>query len=266
MRHSKGRASVPPAAGREHAIADRARGPQTPQSLADVALGLQRTVGNQLTGQLLAGALVQPKLKVGAPGDRFEREADQIADQVMRSREADVVADQPALQQQPSAVTGVLARGAQEVSEATVPPKAAGFPPALRWRQLPGLESNTANDDTALGSVLPAPGRPLDPATRGFFEPRFGRDLSNVRIHDGARAGLAARGIGAQAFTLGRNIVFGPGRFAPRDSGRPAAPGPRARPCRATAEPGGAAQGGRRSRLLHWKSNRRSSPGDRPVL
>ncbi|HEV7661599.1 MAG TPA: DUF4157 domain-containing protein [Allosphingosinicella sp.] len=74
---------------------------------------------------------------------------------------------------------------------------------------------------TAVRQVLSAPGRPLDPGTRGFMEPRFGQDFSGVRVHDGATAASAARSIRAQAFTAGRDIVFDRGRYAPgTDAGR----------------------------------------------
>lgn len=56
---------------------------------------------------------------------------------------------------------------------------------------------------------------PLDPATRARFEPRFGYDLSGVRIYrDVASAALAAY-LGAAAYTVGRNIHFGAGQYAP---------------------------------------------------
>ncbi|HEU5213938.1 MAG TPA: DUF4157 domain-containing protein [Gaiellaceae bacterium] len=64
-------------------------------------------------------------------------------------------------------------------------------------------------------------GRPLPPAERGFFESRFGRDLSAVRVHDDAAARNAARDISAQAFTYGQDIYFGAGRYQPgTESGR----------------------------------------------
>ncbi|HEV2273272.1 MAG TPA: DUF4157 domain-containing protein, partial [Acidobacteriaceae bacterium] len=51
-------------------------------------------------------------------------------------------------------------------------------------------------------------GRPLDPATRAFFEPRFGYDFSQVRIHSGEQAAESARSIGALAYTAGAEIAF----------------------------------------------------------
>ncbi|WP_322486843.1 eCIS core domain-containing protein [Chloroflexus sp.] len=57
---------------------------------------------------------------------------------------------------------------------------------------------------------------PLDPATRAHLEPRFGYDLSGVRIYcDSATATRAAQ-LGAAAYTIGRHIFFGAGQYAPR--------------------------------------------------
>jgi len=66
--------------------------------------------------------------------------------------------------------------------------------------------------------VLRSPGQPLDPATRAFFEPRFGHDFSRVRVHTDARAAESARAVNALAYTVGRKIVFGAGRYMPETS------------------------------------------------
>jgi Domain of unknown function (DUF4157) len=63
--------------------------------------------------------------------------------------------------------------------------------------------------------VLRSPGQPLDVATRAYFEPRFGRDFSGVRVHTGAAAEQSARDVNARAYTVGRDLVFDAGRFAP---------------------------------------------------
>ena len=65
--------------------------------------------------------------------------------------------------------------------------------------------------DTVLGS----PGHPLDAATRGIMEPRFGRDFSGIRVHTDARAADSARAVAARAYTVGRDIVFASGQFSP---------------------------------------------------
>lgn len=62
--------------------------------------------------------------------------------------------------------------------------------------------------------VLHTPGRLLDAGTRAYFEPRFGCDFRNVRIHHDARADAAARAVNAVAYTVGSDIVFRHGALA----------------------------------------------------
>lgn len=63
--------------------------------------------------------------------------------------------------------------------------------------------------------VLNSPGQPLDAGTRAFMEPRFGHDFSQVRVHTDARAAESARSVNALAYTVGRDVVFGTGQYAP---------------------------------------------------
>lgn len=63
--------------------------------------------------------------------------------------------------------------------------------------------------------VLRSPGDPLPTATRAVMEPKFGRDFSRVRIHTGAAAAASARVVHAQAYTVGEDIVFAQGTYAP---------------------------------------------------
>jgi hypothetical protein len=69
----------------------------------------------------------------------------------------------------------------------------------------------------APSTLAPAPGgvHGLDQATRDYFEPRFGADFSNVRIHDDANAHHAALRLGASAFSVDENIAFASGQFSP---------------------------------------------------
>jgi hypothetical protein len=66
-----------------------------------------------------------------------------------------------------------------------------------------------------VNDVLRSPGRPLDPVVRAFMEPRLGFDFSQVRVHNDGPAAESARGVHALAYTLGPDIVFGAGRYAP---------------------------------------------------
>lgn len=63
--------------------------------------------------------------------------------------------------------------------------------------------------------VLRSPGQPLDRSTRLFMEPRFGHDFSRVRVHTDARAAESARAVNALAYTVGRDVVFLAGQYAP---------------------------------------------------
>ena len=63
--------------------------------------------------------------------------------------------------------------------------------------------------------VLRSPGQPLDKETQAFFEPRFGHDFSQVRVHTDAKAAESAHVLQARAYTVIENIVFGAGQFMP---------------------------------------------------
>lgn len=69
--------------------------------------------------------------------------------------------------------------------------------------------------------VLRSPGRPLEADVRASVEPHFGHDFDRVRVHTDARAAESARAVDALAYTVGRDIIFESGRYAPNtDEGR----------------------------------------------
>lgn len=101
--------------------------------------------------------------------------------------------------------------------------------PRCRNAQVAHLQPNCvrANDageiatPTVVHEVLRSSGQPLDTATRGRMESRFGHDFSQVRVHTGPRTDDATAAIGARAFTMNRDIVFGTGEYTPQTlSGR----------------------------------------------
>jgi hypothetical protein len=63
--------------------------------------------------------------------------------------------------------------------------------------------------------TLRNPGEPLDRGVRAMMEPRFGSDFGRVRVFRGAQAEQSADAVHAQAYTVGPNVVFGPGQYAP---------------------------------------------------
>ncbi|WP_186002833.1 DUF4157 domain-containing protein [Mycobacterium sp. KBS0706] len=87
----------------------------------------------------------------------------------------------------------------------SAPGKRLGDP----WHDRPQTTPGTAEATSA------SPGQALDASTRAFMEPRFGRDFSHVRVHADQGAGASAQAIDAHAYTIGRDVVFGPGRYRP---------------------------------------------------
>jgi len=87
--------------------------------------------------------------------------------------------------------------GNQAVLRAAAPrPSAGGVPPLVH-------------------EVLRSPGRRLDPRAQNDLGARLGGDVSDVRVHTGADAAASATALGATAYTVGRDIVFGAETFAP---------------------------------------------------
>jgi hypothetical protein len=85
------------------------------------------------------------------------------------------------------------------------------MPEPLPQRESPAVTPALANQITALHGG----GAPLPAGERAFFEPRFGYDFSSVRVHTGAQAEATAQAAQARAFTVGRDVVFGVGQYAP---------------------------------------------------
>lgn len=161
--------------------------------------------------QVLHAPRPQAKLTVGAPDDAFEREADEVADQVMRMPEPTVQRMCAECKEEEAKV-----RRAEQVNVPT--PQTTQDEDEVRRKALPsgtggGLEEEAVHAVSSKGS-----GRPLAEASRRFFEPRFGADFSAVRIHDGPPAERSARSLNARAFAYGSDIWLGAGE---RESNRP---------------------------------------------
>lgn len=112
------------------------------------------------------------------------------------------------------------------VSKAPPPPAKQSSSAPPRWNignlamLRPSKNSNEGNDrvssaalsvDSMVREAVQQPGRPLDAASRAYFEPRFGADFSQVRIHTDEHAAESARSIDALAYTIGTDIVLGAG-------------------------------------------------------
>ena len=90
---------------------------------------------------------------------------------------------------------------------APVPASQAGSAVRPRGRAAP--VGRQAPAPAIVAEVLRSPGAALDPATRAFFEPRFGHDFSRVQVHADARAAASAHAVHALAYTVGQHVVLG---------------------------------------------------------
>lgn len=147
---------------------------------------------------------VQPRLEVGPVGDRYEVEADSIAAHVMAMREPGTRA---------TAAGGIVQRACSACSSSRDEPRARRFAepeedekkkPKVRARREAGPETIAASDGelTRGGVALPS-------STRSFFESRMGRDLGDVRVHQGGEAHGMNESISARAFTYKNHIWLG---------------------------------------------------------
>lgn len=142
--------------------------------------------------------LVQPKLTVGGPDDVYEREADQTADRVLRMED-------PLVRRQPAPPVSFLQRKCAHCEEEENLQRKEAGAEATAGR---GVES-------FVNSLGGGKGEPLSVEARQFYEPRFGRDFSRVRVHTDAAAAASAAAINALAYTTGTDIVFNKGQYAP---------------------------------------------------
>ncbi len=85
----------------------------------------------------------------------------------------------------------------------------------LQTKHSGGWSPETGVDLSNQIHLLRGGGQPLPKSTRNFFEPRFGCDFSQVRVHTEGKAADTARRVQSRAFTVGHDVFFSPGEFLP---------------------------------------------------
>ena len=209
-------------------------------------LALQHAAGNRTVSHF-----IQTKLTVGPVGDRYEQEADRVAEQVMTmplpsparggaGGELQRQGEEPPreLQAKPLAATITpLLQCQEEDQDLQIRPVAAQqglqrqeeeeqlqMRPATLQQVLQRQAVGSLKAGEALEHSLAAQkggGSPLPDDTRDFMEPRFGADFSGVRVHTGGEAEQMTQALKAQAFTHGQDIYVGAGRYNPgTDAGK----------------------------------------------
>jgi hypothetical protein len=201
----------------------------------------------RLTGR--APEDLQPKLRVGRTGDKYEREADHMAERVMRmpapNLQRETMAEPPEeeeeeeeLQAKPllqrEAMTDMPEGDGEEELQAKSLLQRARMESEMPSEEEPEEEDEVLQPKTissgqgkagepGLEAVreLRQGGERLPETTRRDFEGRFGYDFGRVRLHRGPKAERATRAVNARAYTLGNNIVLGKGEYNPASkSGR----------------------------------------------
>jgi hypothetical protein len=181
-------------------------------------LDLQPSHGNAFVQRL-----VQRKSAVSQPGDKYEQEADRVADAVVGK--TDVRRSMPAISRygEPG-VHRVCAECEEEMQRQ--PEKEEEE--KLQRQVGPGVEevklqakagasgaiSASGETENAI-RALQGGGQPLPESVRAYIEPRMDYDFSGVQIHTDGHAAQLARSVDALAFTVGRDIVFGAGQYRP---------------------------------------------------
>ena len=197
---------------------------------ADPILHLQRTIGNQAVQRMLAlaepddlqacssikevtsgacdfnqipahaksSASIQAKLAVSSPGDKYEQEAERVAERVMNTSPSEL---------------HTCARGAECPQCRTRQPSREHQD--VHSRRVAVNDLGQTSIPPIVHEVLRSPGESLDLTTRARMEPRFGHDFSKVRVHTNDRAAGSAQAVNALAYTVGENVVFAAGQYAP---------------------------------------------------
>ncbi len=164
------------------------------------------------------GGMIQPKLTIGQPNDQYEQEADRVAEQVMRMPERPWVNDQSSFK-----IGGASIVQTKPIVEQISPllQRKCSSCEDLDEEEPVQLKSSTGNLPPVTESLqsqiqsLRGGGQPLPQSTRAFFEPRFGADFSQVRVHTDAKAADAVKSINSKAFTTGKDVFFNAGQYSP---------------------------------------------------
>ena len=192
---------------------------------------LQRALGNSGMHRLLRSGAIQAKLTVGPADDQYEREADRMADEVMRMPEAaagstvqrttlriqracaECEREEKTLQRQSSATASqVPVQINRKCATCEDPEEEKPIVQAKRSHSDPPETSSSLESYVASSR---GSGQPLASSTRAYFEPRFGHSFDHVRVHTDSHSAQASQEISALAFTAGSDIYFAHGQYTP---------------------------------------------------
>ena len=150
--------------------------------------------------------MIQTKLKINKPGDLYEQEADKVAEQVMLMEDPRVQRQlEEELVQKKPVITPLIQRQTEEEDGEEI----------LQPKELPSRSNEVTPALSFSIQSLRGGGQALPESVSAYFEPHFGHDFSQVRVHTDGNAVESAKKMNALAYTMGRNIVFGAGQYQP---------------------------------------------------
>jgi hypothetical protein len=168
----------------------------------------QRQIGNTRMANILSH--VQAKIAVGEPGDRYEREADEVASRVASGQKVGrilriVSASAPPLGSKEKDATMLLRENRTE--ETT---KRADWARFAQLQSGPSAGGYIESPEMERALTAPGAGRPLPDGMRAQMERGLGDDFSTVRVHDTAADHDAAESLNAKAFAYREHVWLGP--------------------------------------------------------
>ena len=159
---------------------------------------------------------IQTKLIVNQPNDRYEQEADRVADAVMRMPKPQMQRQVESEEEEEETLqTKPLAEEITPLVQRQVEPEEEEEEEEFQAKATSGHLSEVNSNLESHILSLKGGGWSLSENDRAFFEPRFGYDFSHVRVHADTRAAESARAVNARAFTVGQDVVFGAGQYSP---------------------------------------------------
>lgn len=195
--------------------AERDRPRSEPSNVGPEPLSrLHRAVGNQAIQALSDGNVVQAKLAVTSPRDEYEREADRVAETVVRTRVGPRGRERADADERTGRLCPRCRDRLREGKRLHCPECASALADSTGTIAASSGERAPVAAERAVRSLRRG-GQSLPDSVRSFFEPRFGRDFGAVRIHTGETADRVARTLNATAFTAGTDIGFRRGAYRP---------------------------------------------------
>ncbi len=164
---------------------------------------------------------IQAKLKIGAPNDKYEQEADRVADKVMRMSEARVQrqeAEELEEENEKTIQTKLLIGQITPLIQRTCAECEEEKEESIQTKTENGKSPQMNNNIESGINALRGGGQPLNKHTQEFFGSRMGADFSVVRVHTDVGADNLNRNLSAKAFTTGNDIFFSRGRYNPYSS------------------------------------------------